>query len=89
VVATTPGGQRPALEAAGADDVVTDGGEVARVREIAWDGVDGLLELVGPRTIRDSLNAVSPRGRACLSGSLEPEWNVEPARAEAERLGIR
>ena len=82
-------GKRRALEAAGADHVVIDDGEVgARVREIAPDGVDGLFELVGPRTIRDSLKAVGPGGRACISGFLERDWNVEPARAEAERLGI-
>ena len=82
-------GKWSALEAAGADHVVIDDGGVgARVREIAPDGVDGLLELVGPGTIRDSLKAVSPGGRACISGFLELDWNVEPARAEAERLGI-
>jgi NADPH:quinone reductase len=82
-------GKRPALESAGADHVVIDDGEVgARVRTMAPDGVDGLFELIGPRTIRDSLRAVSPAGRACISGFLELDWNIEPARAEAERLGI-
>jgi NADPH:quinone reductase-like Zn-dependent oxidoreductase len=81
--------KRPALEAAGADHVVIDDGEAgSRVREIAPEGVDALVELVGPRTIRDSLKAVSPGGRACISGFLEGDWNVEPARADAERLGI-
>jgi NADPH:quinone reductase-like Zn-dependent oxidoreductase len=90
VVATTrQESKRPALEAAGADHVVIDDGEVgAGIREIAAGGVDGLFELVGPRTIRDSLKAVSPGGRACISGFLERDWNVEPARAEAERLRI-
>ena len=27
-------------------------------------------------------------GRACISGFLELDWNLDPARAEAERLGI-
>jgi NADPH:quinone reductase-like Zn-dependent oxidoreductase len=90
VLATTrQESKRPALEAVGADHVVIDDGEVgARVREIAPDGVDGLFELVGPRTIRDSLKAVGQGGRACISGFLEHDWNVDPARAEAERLGI-
>ena len=73
--------KRAALEAAGADHVVIDDGEVGpRIQ------VDGLLELVGPQTIFDSLKAV--RGRACISGFLELDWNLDPARAEAERLGI-
>ncbi len=84
VFATTrQDGKRSALEAAGADHVVLDDGEVgARVR------VDGLFELVGPRTIFDSLKAVGRGGRACISGFLELDWNIDPARAEAERLGI-
>jgi NADPH:quinone reductase len=81
--------KRPTLEAAGADHVVIDDGEVAaRVREIAPDGVDGLLELVGPITVRDSFKAVAPGGGACITGFLGLDWNLEPARAEAERLGI-
>jgi NADPH:quinone reductase-like Zn-dependent oxidoreductase len=84
VFATTrQDGKRSALEAAGADHVIVDDGEVgARVQ------VDGLFELVGPRTIFDSLKAVRRGGRACISGFLELDWNIEPARAEAERLGI-
>jgi NADPH:quinone reductase len=82
-------GKRAALEAAGVDHVVIDDGRAAaRVREIAPDGVDGLLELVGPSALVDSLTAVRAGGRACISGFLEGAWNVEPARAEAERLGI-
>jgi NADPH:quinone reductase-like Zn-dependent oxidoreductase len=85
VIATTrQEGKQAALEAAGADQVVIDDGEVGtRVRD-----VDGLFELVGPRTIFDSLKAVREGGRACISGFLELDWNIEPARAEAERLGI-
>jgi NADPH:quinone reductase-like Zn-dependent oxidoreductase len=82
-------GKRAALDAAGVDHVVVDDGSAAaKVREIAPDGVDGLLELVGPGALLDSLTAVRAGGRACISGFLEGDWNVEPARAEAERLGI-
>lgn len=90
VLATTRQERKtPALEAAGADHVVIDdGAPVARVRDLAPDGVDALFELVGPQTIVDSLKAVRPGGRACISGFLERDWNVEPARAEADRLGI-
>jgi NADPH:quinone reductase len=82
-------GKRAALEAAGVDHVVIDDGRAAaKVREIAPEGVDALYELVGPVTILDSLKAVATGGRACIAGFLEDDWNVEPARAEAERLGI-
>jgi NADPH:quinone reductase-like Zn-dependent oxidoreductase len=82
-------GKRAALEAAGVDHVVVDEGSAgAKVREIAPEGVDGLLELVGPSSLLDSLTALARGGRACISGFLEGDWNVEPARAEAERLGI-
>ena len=50
--------KRAALEAAGADHVIVDDGRVAdRVRQIAPEGVDGLLELVGPQACVDSLQA--------------------------------
>jgi NADPH2:quinone reductase len=81
--------KRAALEAAGADHVIVDDGAAgAAVLAIAPDGVDGLLELVGPSALVDSLTAVRAGGRACISGFLEGDWNVDPARAEAERVGI-
>jgi NADPH:quinone reductase-like Zn-dependent oxidoreductase len=90
VFATTrQDGKRAALEAAGVDHVVIDDGRAAaKVREIAPAGVDGLLELVGPGSLIDSLTAVGAGGRACISGFLEGDWNVEPGRAESARLGI-
>jgi NADPH:quinone reductase len=82
--------KRPALEAAGADHVIIDDGSVAqRVRDVAPEGVDGLLELVGPNTCIDSLKALSSSGIACISGYLEDVWEVEEAAAEAARLGVR
>jgi NADPH:quinone reductase-like Zn-dependent oxidoreductase len=82
--------KRPALEAAGADHVIIDDGSAAaKVRAIAPEGVDGLLELVGPNTCIDSLKALSSNGIACISGYLEDVWEVEGAVAEAARLGVR
>ena len=81
--------KRAALEANGVDHVVIDGGEIAtEVREIVPGGVDALFELVGPTTMRDSLYAVRRGGRACISGFLEDVWDVEPAREEADRVGV-
>jgi NADPH:quinone reductase len=81
--------KRAALEAAGADHVIIDDGTVARkVREIAPEGVDGLLELVGPTACVDSLRALGSSGRACISGYLENVWTIDAAQAEADRLRI-
>jgi NADPH:quinone reductase-like Zn-dependent oxidoreductase len=81
--------KRAALEAAGADHVIIDDGRVAaQVRAIAPEGVDGLLELVGPNACVDSLQAVTSTGRACISGYLEDEWDVSVATAEANRLRL-
>jgi NADPH:quinone reductase-like Zn-dependent oxidoreductase len=81
--------KRAALEAAGADHVIIDDGRVsAQVRAIAPEGVDGVLELVGPNTCVDSLQALASTGRACISGYLENDWDVSPAQTEANRLRV-
>jgi NADPH:quinone reductase-like Zn-dependent oxidoreductase len=81
--------KRAALEAAGADHVIIDDGRVsAQVRAIAPEGVDGLLELVGPTACVDSLQALASTGRACISGFLEGDWDVRPATAAANRLRV-
>ena len=81
--------KRAALEANGADHVLIDDGAVAaQVREIAPGGVTGLYELVGAAALLDSLQAVGAGGRACVAGYLQDEWDLEPARAEAARLGV-
>jgi NADPH:quinone reductase-like Zn-dependent oxidoreductase len=90
VIATTRQERKvAALEAAGADHVIVDDGRVAeRVREVLPEGVDGLLELVGPGAALDSLNAVATTGRACISGYLEGSWEVGAAVAHARALGV-
>jgi NADPH:quinone reductase-like Zn-dependent oxidoreductase len=81
--------KRAALEAAGADHVIIDDGLVAnKVREIAPEGVDGVLELVGPTACVDSLRALGSTGRACISGFLENLWTLDAAQAEADRLRV-
>jgi NADPH:quinone reductase-like Zn-dependent oxidoreductase len=81
--------KRAALEAAGADYVIIDDGRVAeQVRAIAPEGVDGLLELVGPTACLDSLQALTSTGRACISGYLEGSWDTRPAVAAANRLRV-
>ncbi len=68
--------KRAAMVAAGADELVIDGGSVAdQVRELAPDGVDRVVELVGTEaSISDSLQTLRPRGVLCLVGFLGGEW---------------
>ncbi|AQV97382.1 alcohol dehydrogenase [Cupriavidus necator] len=72
VIATTRSpANRERIEQAGADEVVVDAGEVAdAVREIAPDGVDAVLEVVGAATLRDSVKALRPFGTAAVIGLL-------------------
>jgi NADPH:quinone reductase-like Zn-dependent oxidoreductase len=72
VIATTRRSDRVALlRSLGASEVVIDDGEIAEaVREFARGGVDCVLDLVGNSVLRDSLRAVSARGRVCQAGFL-------------------
>jgi NADPH2:quinone reductase len=81
--------KRAALRAQGADHVIIDDGAVAaKLRTLLPEGVDGLLELVGPNTAVDSLRAVASGGRACIAGYLEDVWELDAAQAEADRLRV-
>jgi NADPH:quinone reductase-like Zn-dependent oxidoreductase len=67
-----------ALRENGADDVVIDTGRIAEeVARRVPNGVDALLELVGPVTLLDSLRAVRPRGIVCHTGLLGNAWIME------------
>jgi NADPH:quinone reductase-like Zn-dependent oxidoreductase len=89
VVATT---RRPdklaALTAAGADHAVLEGALDACVREIAPDGVDGMLELVGPAGFVRTLPLLRAGASGCVSGYLEGIWDTDEAEAAAERAGV-
>jgi NADPH:quinone reductase len=78
VLATTRSpAKADALREAGADHVVVDDGAIAaRVRELVPGGVDATLELVGPPTLRDSLEATRVHGVVCNAGYLSNEWIV-------------
>ncbi len=65
------------LEAIGVDHAIVDRGSVApAVREIAPDGVDSAIELVGTPTLRDTLLATKVHGVVCFTGMLSNEWAV-------------
>ena len=65
------------LSSRGVEPVLDDGRIAARVRELVAGGVDGVLELVGATTLRDSLAAVAVHGTVCFAGMLSDSWTIE------------
>ena len=62
----------------GADHVVIDNGEVSElVREIFPQGVNKVLELIGTRTLKDSLKSIALKGVVCMTGILGNEWSMK------------
>lgn len=78
VVSTTRRPERSELlRTLGVDHPLVDDGEVAnRVRALFPDGVDAALELVGTRTLHDTLRAVRIHGTVCFTGALSDEWVI-------------
>lgn len=72
VIATTRNSQsEDKLKAIGADYVVIDDGDISeKVREIVPDGVDNALEVVGAKTVKDTLQSVRPWGQVVVIGLL-------------------
>ena len=79
VIATTRSPAKVAvLQQNGAEQVVIDTGQIAaQVREVVTSGVNGVLELVGATTLRDSLKVVAPHGTVCNSGILGNSWVID------------
>ena len=70
--------KRQALLDNGADYVVIDDGSVKdQLRDIFPKGVNKVLELVGTRTLKDSLQCIAPRGMVCMTGILGNEWTMK------------
>ena len=62
----------------GTDHVVIDEGEVyQQVRALYPDGVNKVLELIGTRTLKDSLKCIAPKGMVCMTGILGNEWTMK------------
>ncbi len=79
------------LEAAGADEVlIDDGGLAHRLRESRPAGIDRVLELIGTKTLLDSLHCARPGGVVCMTGILGGEWEL-PAFRPMEQIptGVR
>ena len=65
------------LKANGVDHVIIDDGDVVgQVRELYSDGVDRVLELIGTKTLLNSLKSAKRGGIVCMTGILGGEWTL-------------
>lgn len=65
------------LKQNGADHVLVDQGQVAdQLRDLIPDGVNKVLELIGTRTLKDSLKCIAAKGMVCMTGILGNEWTM-------------
>ena len=72
------------LKEQGADHVIVGGDTIKdQVRALYPEGVGDVLELVGTRTMKDSLDATARGGTVCITGIVGGEW-VIPAFAPME-----
>ncbi|MCB0490688.1 MAG: zinc-binding dehydrogenase [Cyclobacteriaceae bacterium] len=79
VISTTRNAdKKKALLDNGADHVLIDEGNVRdQVRSLYAEGVDKVLELIGTRTLKDSLKCIRPKGMVCMTGILGNEWTMK------------
>ena len=62
----------------GADHVIIDTGNIRdEVRSIFPNGVNKVLELIGTRTLKDSLGCIATKGIVCMTGILGNEWTMK------------
>lgn len=70
--------KKQALLDNGADHVLIDDGSVQeQLRAIYPDGVSKVLELIGTKTLKDSLQCIAPKGMVCMTGILGNEWTMK------------
>ena len=61
----------------GADHVIIDTGSIRdEVKNIFPKGVNKVLELIGTRTLKDSLSCIATKGIVCMTGILGNEWTM-------------
>ncbi|MFT4736373.1 MAG: NADPH:quinone reductase-like Zn-dependent oxidoreductase [Cyclobacteriaceae bacterium] len=79
VLSTTRNSEKKqALLNNGVDHVIIDNGTVKeQVRDIYPMGVNKVLELIGTRTLKDSLQCIAPKGTVCMTGILGSEWTIK------------
>lgn len=62
----------------GADHVLIDNGTVSpELRTLFPEGVNKVLELIGIKTLKDSLKCIKPKGIVCMTGILGGEWTLK------------
>lgn len=78
VVATTrnPTKQKMLLEAGASEVIIDDGNLQDQIKLIYPHGVHKVLELVGAKTLKDSLQCVKPGGTVCMTGMLSESWSI-------------
>ena len=66
------------LKKNGADHVIIDTGSIQKeVRNMVPEGVNKVLELIGTRTLKDSLSCIAAKGFVCMTGILGNEWTMK------------
>lgn len=78
VISTTRNfAKQQALLDNGADHVIIDKGDVSTsLKELYPEGVNKVLELIGTRTLKDSLKCIGYKGMVCMTGILGNEWTM-------------
>ncbi|WP_207211868.1 zinc-binding dehydrogenase [Promicromonospora panici] len=78
VISTTRHADRTdELRAIGVDHPIVDDGTIAQqVRDLAPDGVDAGLELVGSTVLPDTFGCVRRHGTVCFTGALAGGWTI-------------
>lgn len=78
VISTTRHADRTdELRAIGVDHPIVDDGTIAQqVRDLAPDGVDAVLELVGCTVLPDTFGCARRRGTVCFTGALAGGWTI-------------
>ena len=69
--------KKQALLENGADHVLIDQGNLKKqLGKLYPNGVNKVLELIGTRTLKDSLQCLAPKGIVCMTGILGNEWTM-------------
>jgi len=79
VISTTRSpSKEQSLKENGADHVLIDDGSVASLlSKLFPQGVKKVLELIGTRTLKDSLKCIGSKGIVCMTGILGNEWTMQ------------
>lgn len=79
VIATTRNeSKRQHLLDNGVDHVIIDNGSIKHeVKKLFPKGVHKVLELIGTRTLKDSLQCIQAKGMVCMTGILGNEWTMK------------